>query len=199
MNAPFFPNGAFGDLASLGVAFVIGIAFGFVLERAGFGSARKLVSQFYLDDMAVLKVMFTAIVVAMLGIWGLSAAGALDLSLVYFVPTHVVPEAVGGLLLGAGFVLGGWCPGTSLVGVVTGSLDALAFVGGLIVGTLLVGELDSVLRPFVDSGDLGTLTLPEALHLPQAVVVFAIVAIALGAFAAAGWLERRAAAARARA
>ncbi len=199
MNAPFFPNGAFGDLASLGVAFVIGIAFGFVLERAGFGSARKLVSQFYLDDMAVLKVMFTAIVVAMLGIWGLSAAGALDLSLVYFVPTHVVPEAVGGLLLGAGFVLGGWCPGTSLVGVVTGSLDALAFVGGLIVGTLLVGELDSVLRPFVDSGDLGTLTLPEALHLPQGVVVFAIVAIALGAFAAAGWLERRAAAARARA
>ncbi len=194
MSAPFFPNGAFGDLASLAVAFAIGIAFGFVLERAGFGSARKLVSQFYLNDLAVLKVMFTAIVTAMLGVWALSSAGVLDLSLVYYVPTHLLPEAVGGLVLGVGFVVGGWCPGTSLVGAVTGSLDALAFAAGLLGGTLAIGELDPVLRPFVDSGDLGPLTLPQALRVPEAAVVVAILAIALLSFTAARALERRAAA-----
>lgn len=191
MNAPLFANGAFGDGASLAVAFVIGIGFGFALERAGFGSARKLVSQFYLNDMAVFKVMFTAIVTAMVGVWALSAAGVLDLSLVYFVPTHVLPQVVGGLVLGFGFIVGGYCPGTSLVGAVTGRLDALAFLGGVLAGTLLVGELDPVLNGFVDSGDLGRVTLPEVLHLPYAVVVAAVVVIALGAFAGARWVERR--------
>ncbi len=85
MNAPFYKFGAFGDEASPVVAFVIGIGFGFFLERAGFGSARKLVSQFYLTDLAVFKVMFTAIVTAMLGVFYLSWVGFLDLSLVYLV------------------------------------------------------------------------------------------------------------------
>ena len=75
MSAPFFKFGAFGDEASLIVAFVIGLGFGFFLERAGFGSAKKLVSQFYLDDLAVFKVMFTAIVTAMLGLFYLAWAG----------------------------------------------------------------------------------------------------------------------------
>lgn len=191
MNAPLFANGAFGDGASLVVAFVIGIGFGFALERAGFGSARKLVSQFYLNDMAVFKVMFTAIITAMVGVWALSATGVLDLSLVYFVPTHVLPQVVGGLVLGFGFIVGGYCPGTSLVAAVTGRLDALAFLGGVLAGTLLVGELDPVLNGFVESGDLGRLTLPEVLHLPYAVVVAAVVVMAIGAFAGARWVERR--------
>ena len=110
MSAPFYKLGAFGDEASLIVAFLIGIGFGFFLERAGFGSAKKLVSQFYLNDLSVFKVMFTAIVTAMLGVTYLSWIGFLDLSLLYLVPTYWVAQVVGGLLLGVGFVVGGYCP-----------------------------------------------------------------------------------------
>jgi len=99
MNTPFYKYGAFGDETSLVVAFVIGIGFGFFLERAGFGSARKLVSQFYLNDLAVFKVMFTAIVTAMLGTTYLAWMGVLDLSLVYLTPTVLWPQLVGGLVL----------------------------------------------------------------------------------------------------
>mgnify|MGYP001076582934 CR=1 FL=1 len=118
------------DPRSLILAFLIGIGFGFFLERAGFGSARKLVSQFYLDDLAVFKVMFTAIVTAMLGVTYLSWIGFLDLELVYLVPTYWIAQVVGGLLLGVGFVVGGYCPGTSVVSTATGKLDGVVFVLG---------------------------------------------------------------------
>jgi hypothetical protein len=81
--APFYKYGFFGDEMSLVLAFLLGTGFGFFLERAGFGSARKLAAQFYLYDMSVFKVMFTAIVTAMLGVTYLGWIGWLDLSLVY--------------------------------------------------------------------------------------------------------------------
>ena len=131
MSAPFYPQGAFSDEASLALALAIGIGFGFFLERAGFGSARKLVSQFYLDDLAVFKVMFTAIVTAMLGLWLLSGVGFLDLSLVSLVPTYWIAQVVGGLVLGVGFVVGGYCPGTSIVSTATFRLDGLVYLARL--------------------------------------------------------------------
>jgi uncharacterized membrane protein YedE/YeeE len=191
MNAPFFPLGAFGEGASLVVAFVIGIAFGFALERAGFGSARKLVSQFYLNDLAVFKVMFTAIVTAMLGLYALSAIGFLDLSQVFLTTTNLWPQLVGGLVLGFGFVIGGYCPGTSMVGVATGRIDALVFVLGLVAGTWAVGEANPWLQGFIDSSDYGRLTLPELFHLPYGVVVLAVLVMAIAGFFGAHWVERR--------
>ena len=113
--APFYKTGFFGDEVSLVIAFVIGISFGFWLERAGFGSARKLAAQFYLYDMTVLKVMFTAIITAMTGLLFFSLFGWIDLSLVYINPTFIWPQIIGGLVLGVGFVIGGYCPGTSIV------------------------------------------------------------------------------------
>ena len=68
MNAPLYKFGLFGMDVSLIVAFAIGIGFGFMLERGGFGSARILAAQFYLGNMRVIKVMFTAILTAMLGV-----------------------------------------------------------------------------------------------------------------------------------
>ena len=107
--APLAVYGSIGAEASLVIAFAIGCAFGFFLERAGFGSARKLTAVFYFFDMAVLKVMFTAIVTAMTGLWALGATGWLDVSAIFLVPTYIVPQLVGGLLLGVGFVVGGYC------------------------------------------------------------------------------------------
>jgi uncharacterized membrane protein YedE/YeeE len=190
MTAPFFKYGLFGDQASLVIAFLIGIGFGFFLERAGFGSARKLVSQFYLNDLAVFKVMFTAIVTAMLGVTYLSWMGVLDLSLVYLTPTYIWPQVVGGLLLGVGFVVGGYCPGTSVASMATGRLDGLAFALGLPAGTLLFAVLFPWMQGFYASGDLGVRTLPQVLGLSHGLVVFAVVVMAVGCFAGATALER---------
>ncbi len=191
MNLPLFKFGAFGDEASLLVAFLIGIGFGFFLEQAGFGSARKLTGQFYFQDMAVFRVMFTAIVTALLGLFYLGWAGVVDLSMVYVSNTYLVPQIVGGLLLGVGFTIGGYCPGTSVVALATGKLDALVFVAGIFLGILAIGMAWPGLEGFASSTDLGRLTLPEVLHLPFGAVVFLVVLMALGGFWGAGALERR--------
>jgi hypothetical protein len=191
MSAPFYKYGLFGDEASLLLAFAIGIGFGFFLERAGFGSARKLVSQFYLDDLAVFKVMFTAIVTAMLGVTYLAWIGWLDLGLVYLVPTYWIAQVVGGLLLGVGFVVGGYCPGTSVASVATGRVDGLVYALGILGGSLVFAEAFPMLKGLYEAGELGTRTLPEALGVPYGVVVFAVVLMALGGFAGAEWVERR--------
>ena len=191
MIAPLLKLGAFGDETSLVVAFIIGISFGFFLERAGFGSARKLVSQFYLDDLAVFKVMFTAIVTAMLGLTYLGWIGWLDLSLVYMTPTVLAPQVVGGLMLGAGFVIGGYCPGTSIAAAATGKIDALANIGGILGGAFLFAEAYPWIRDFYLGSPRGVLTIPQAFGLPYGVVVFAVVLMAIGGFYGAGLLERK--------
>jgi uncharacterized membrane protein YedE/YeeE len=190
MMAPLLKYGVFGDEVSLVVAFLIGIGFGFFLERAGFGSARKLVSQFYLNDLAVFIVMFTAIVTAMLGVTYLAWAGVLDLSLVYLTPTYLVPQIVGGLVLGFGFVVGGYCPGTSVAATATGKLDAIAFLAGIVGGTFLFAEAYPWVAGFYESTPMGARTLPETIGLPYGVVVFAVVLMAIGGFYGAGFLER---------
>jgi len=194
MSAPFYKFGMFGDEALLIVAFLLGIGFGFFLERAGFGSARKLTAQFYFRDLAVFKVMFTAIVVAGLGVFYLGWAGVLDLSLIYMSPTYLVPQIVGGLLLGIGFTIGGYCPGTSLVGVATGSLDAIVYGLGIFAGIFVFGEIFPSITGFFTSTAMGELTLPQAFHLSYGMVLFAVVLMAVGGFAGAGWVERRMAA-----
>jgi uncharacterized protein len=194
MSAPLYKLGAFGDEASLVVAFLIGIGFGFFLERAGFGSARKLVSQFYLSDLAVFKVMFTAIVTAMLGVTYLSWAGFLDLSLLYLVPTYWVAQVVGGLVLGVGFVVGGYCPGTSIVAAATGKVDGLVFVLGFAAGTLGFALAFPLLKGIYTAGELGTRTLPQALGVPYGVLVFGVVLMAVLGFMGATWVEKKMAA-----
>jgi hypothetical protein len=191
MNAPFFKFGMFGDEISLVVAFAIGIGFGFFLERAGFGSARKLTAQFYLTDLAVFKVMFTAIVTAMLGLFYFAWIGWLDLSLVFVPPTYLAPQIAGGLVLGVGFVVGGYCPGTSLAAIATGKIDALVCALGMFAGVLLIGEAWPLVGAFADSTALGRRTLADVLHLPLGAVVFLVVLMALAGFRGAATLERR--------
>jgi len=194
MSAPFYKLGAFGDEASLIVAFLIGIGFGFFLERAGFGSAKKLVSQFYLNDLSVFKVMFTAIVTAMLGVTYLSWAGFLDLSLLYLVPTYWVAQVVGGLLLGVGFVVGGYCPGTSIAATATGKVDGLVFVLGFAAGTLAFALAFPLVKGLYTAGDLGTKTLPQVLGVPYGMLVFGVVLMAVFGFMGATWVEKKMAA-----
>ena len=190
MNAPLYKLGAFGDETSLVVAFLIGIGFGWFLERAGFGNARKLMAQFYLTDMAVFKVMFSAVVTAMLGTTYLAWAGWLDLSLVYYVPTYWVTAIVGGLLMGVGFVIGGYCPGTSVASMATGRIDGLVYVGGFAAGTVGFAVGYPIFKDLLILGDLGVLTLPGVMGVPWGIVAFGVVLMAIGGFAGATWVER---------
>ena len=194
MNAPFFKFEYFNSDVSLIIAFVIGIAFGIALEKGGFGKATILASQFYFTNMRVLKVMFTAIVTAMIGLYFLSVIGFVDLSLVYLTQTNLLPMAVGGLIAGLGFIIGGYCPGTSMVAVATGKLDAMVFVAGMIFGILVFGEMFPGIEEFFNSGYLGSVTLPSYFNLSYGLVVFLVVLMAVGAFAAAEWGEKKMAA-----
>ena len=190
MILPLFPAGAFSERASLAVAALTGVAFGFVLERGGLGSSRKLTGQFYGTDFTVFKVMFTAIVTAMIGVYVLSVLGLMDPAQLAVPPTFLLPHLVGGLLFGAGFVMGGLCPGTSCVAAVSGKLDAVVLIVGMLVGTLLFGEVFRWIGGFYDSTPRGRLTLPAVLHLPEGVVVLLVTAMALACFAALSRFER---------
>lgn len=175
-----------------GVAVLIGIAFGWTLERAGLGSAPKLAGQFYFTDLTVFKVMFSAIVTAMLGAFWLSRLGILDLSQVYIPETFLLPQLAGGLLFGVGFVVAGLCPGTSCVAAATGRGDGVMVMLGMFSGVLVTGLAFAPLRGFYESTSRGSLTLPQLLRVPYGVVVCGIVAMALVAFQFAERLEKRA-------
>ncbi|HEX9302359.1 MAG TPA: DUF6691 family protein [Casimicrobiaceae bacterium] len=175
----------------LAVALVLGLGFGFALERAGFGSARKLTAVFYLYDMAVVKVMFTAIVTAMAGLFALSAVGVLDLGELYVEPTSLVAQALGGLVFGAGFIVGGYCPGTSIAAVATGRKDGIAFALGMLAGVLAYAELTPGIDDWIKANTQGEMTLPSVTGLSMGWFVLAFVAFLVFA----GWgmskLERR--------
>ena len=191
MNAPFYKFNFFGDEVSLIIAFIIGIGFGFVLERGGFGNARILAAQFYLTNMRVFKVMFTAIVTAMLGLFFLSWIGYVDLSLIYVSDTYVMPQILGGLLLGFGFVIGGYCPGTSVVSCSTGRIDGIFYVLGVVFGIFVFAELYPLISDFYNSTNIGRVTLNDFFGVSYGMIVFLVVLMAIAGFAGAEWVEKK--------
>jgi hypothetical protein len=169
-------------MTSLVVALAIGIAFGTALERAGLGSARKLVGQFYVTDLTVFQVMFTAIVVAALGVFWLDRFGVVDASQLAVPDTWLVPQLAGGLVFGIGMAMAGLCPGTSCVAAATGRGDGVAVILGMLGGVLVAGLAVEPLRGFYEATPRGSLTLPDWLGVSPGIVVLAIVAIALLGF-----------------
>lgn len=175
----------------LAIALVLGAGFGFSLERAGFGSARKLTAVFYLWDMAVVKVMFTAIVTAMAGLFVLSSLGAMSLGDLFLEPTSLAAQGLGGLVFGAGFVVGGYCPGTSIAAMATGRKDAMVFALGMLAGVWAFAQLTPGLDAWIEANALGELTLPSVTGIGMGWWVVGFLAF----LAFAGWgmraLERR--------
>ncbi|BDG06035.1 YeeE/YedE thiosulfate transporter family protein [Anaeromyxobacter oryzae] len=180
----------FGHPAEMLVSVLVGMGFGFALERAGFGTARNLAAVFYGRDFRVLRVMFTAIVTAMLGLYGLDLLGILPLSSIGILDTFAGGQLVGGLLVGAGFIVGGYCPGTSIVAGVSGKIDALLFMGGILVGTAAYTLGADAFAPLASSGAKGRVLLHEWAHVSSGVMVFAVALFAVGAFWAVGRIER---------
>lgn len=173
------------------LAMLIGVGFGFWLERAGFGCSRKLTAIFYLRDFAVLKVMFAAMATAALGLQLLAGFGAIDLAALYVPESILWPQALGGALFGLGFVTGGWCPGTAAVGLASGRVDALVFLVGAGCGSLAFAGLVPHLGDWLQTGGSTTGALPELLGIPGAVAALLLAAVALGAFALVTRIEHR--------
>jgi uncharacterized membrane protein YedE/YeeE len=194
MTAPFSEPGSVGALVA---ALAIGIAFGACLERAGLGSARKLMGQFDLTDLAVFKVMFSAIVTAMLGLFWLSRLGVLDVQKIYLPDTFLLPQLIGGALFGVGFAAAGLCPGTSCVAAATGRLDGVGVMLGMFAGVLATGAALPSLQRFYLATARGGLTLPRLLGIPEGVVILVVVGVALVAFGFTARIERRALSSRA--
>jgi len=170
-----------------------GFLFGYVLENAGFGSPLKLSAQFKLTDWAVFKVMFTAIVVAAVGLWLLRFAGLLKPDSIAVPQAAMVASAVGGALVGAGFAVGGYCPGTSVAGLFSGRLDALVFVVGVVLGTagfaFFYGAALKSLKAagLIAEGD----TFTDVYAIPEPVMLAILFAALLAVFHFGSWFERR--------
>jgi hypothetical protein len=188
---PLSSHVEFSVAAELAIALLLGAGFGFALERAGFGGARKLTAVFYLHDMAVLKVMFTAIVTAMAGLAALAAFGLLDLGELYIEPTHLLAALVGGLVFGAGFVVGGYCPGTAVAASALGRIDAWLFALGLLAGVWVYAEFTPGVEAWIAAGQIGELTLPALTGIGMGWWVLVAGAMLVGAGFGTRWLERR--------
>jgi rhodanese-related sulfurtransferase/uncharacterized membrane protein YedE/YeeE len=192
MISSLFPLTFASEEFRLLTGIAIGFLFGFVLERAGFGNARKLAGQFYLNDMTVFKVMFTAILVAMVGIYGLSAVGLADINMMWINPSFIPAQAVGGFLLGIGFIMSGLCPGTSVVSMVSGRIDAWVTFAGIFLGialfTLTVDWVPGLLSLYqMGSGEVSL--LHEVFGVPAGALALLMVLGATAAFVGAEKVE----------
>jgi hypothetical protein len=192
MSDAIFPLLFASDEARLLSGLVIGFMFGFVLERAGFGNARKLAGQFYLTDMTVFKVMFTAILVAMCGLYILHHVGYVDMARMWVNPTFMWAQVAGGFLLGVGFILSGLCPGTAVVAAASGRWDGAVTFAGVFVGLAAFSiAIDVVpgLHWLYDAGSMGVSVLPAVFGMPTLWFVLLVVAMAGAAFIGAEKVE----------
>ncbi|MBA3037292.1 MAG: sulfurtransferase [Desulfobacterium sp.] len=190
MIETFFHNGTLATPAAFLASLLIGIAFGMALENAGFGSSRRLSGIFYFRDMAVLKVMFTAVVVAMLGVCYAKAFGWITIDNVYFLHTLYAAQIVGGLIFGAGFVMSGWCPGTGAVGLASGKVDALVFLLGAAGGSMLYNEVYPILGS-ITTADRGVVFAYNSLGISEASLAFFLTLIAVGCFWGSEYIEKK--------
>jgi hypothetical protein len=181
------------NLSAMASGLICGAAFGFVLENAGFGSPRKLNAQFQLTDWSVFKVMFTAIVVAAVGLWGLRVLGFIPPDTLFVPQALIMASALGGALVGAGFAIGGYCPGTSVVGLFSGRIDALVFIGGIVIGTFAFADFyGPAIRSVMAIGEIidGD-TITDAYGVSEPVILGVLAVSLVGIFYLGSWFENR--------
>jgi hypothetical protein len=188
---PLAINEIISENTNLFLAFLIGIGFGFVLEQSGFSSSRKLAGIFYGYDTVVIKVFFTAAITAMLGLLFFSLFGWVDLNLVYVNPSYLTSAIVGGVIMGAGFIIGGYCPGTSFCGASIGKIDALVFIAGLFIGVFIFGTGFNIWDDMYMANFLGSPKVSESLGLSDGLFVLLLIIVAFGMFWVAEWAEKK--------
>ena len=176
---------------NLGIGFIIGIGFGFALEQAGFSSSRKLAGMFYGYDTTVLKVFFTAAIVALSGARLFSYFGLLNLNLVYVNPYYVSATLIGGVIMGAGFIMGGFCPGTGISALSIGKIDALFFLFGGLAGAFIFAETYPLIQTLASANYKGPVRIDEWLGVSPGVFTFLLILAAIGMFWLAEMAEKK--------
>ncbi|HKJ41127.1 MAG TPA: YeeE/YedE thiosulfate transporter family protein [Sunxiuqinia sp.] len=188
---PLIPNGIIGGDWDFVIAILLGIAFGFILESSGFSSSRNITGVFYGYNFVVLRVFFTAVIVAMVGMLYFDYFGWLDLSRIFILPTYLTPMIVGGVIMGVGFILGGFCPGTSFTAIAIGKLDGIVFTIGLFLGIFVFSEAFPLFAGFYNSGFIGNVTLTDVTGIPASWFAMAFTVVALAAFWGTMFIEKR--------
>lgn len=192
MIGPLIPQGIIGSEWSNVSGLLLGMAFGFVLEASGFSSSRKLAGVFYGYDFVVLKVFFTGAITAMVGLLYFSYLGWVDFSMIYINPTFVTSAITGGVIMGLGFIMGGFCPGTSFCGAAIGKIDAMIFTVGMFIGVFLFSEAFPWFEKIYYGGPVGNSLVNEVLGLSQGMFALILIVVAIGAFIFVTMVEKRA-------
>ncbi len=164
-------------------ALLVGLAMGVLLQRVGASSPALIARNLRLENLSIIKFMATTIAVGTMVVYlaGLWLPMHLDIR-----PAYVLGVVGGGLVFGVGFAVGGFCPGTCVVGLGEGRKDALfALLGGIFGALVFTLFFDALLAPLLKVMDLGKLTLAGVLHLPALVVAVLLGAVFLTAVA---WL-----------
>ncbi len=173
-----------GDTARW-LALPFGMLFGVLLHRGGVANYNVIVNQFRFRDFTVLKIMLTAIVVGGIGVWVLHGTGHAEY---HIKPANLLGVALGAALFGIGMVLYGYCPGTGVAAIATGSLHALVGFVGMLAGAVLY----ALSYPWVEKhiqpiAAFGKVRLPEITAIPD----WAWLAILLVMAGAVFWLLER--------
>lgn len=180
-----------GSSLNLIIALLIGIAFGYILEQAGFSSSRRLAGLFYGYDFVVLRVFFTAAITAMVGLVTFSFLGWINLELIYINPTFLASAIIGGIIMGAGFIVGGFCPGTSVCAAAIGKVDAMIFLAGIFTGIFIFGEAFPMFQGLYNASNLGDILVYESLGISRGLFALGLTIFAVIAFILTSKLEKK--------
>ncbi len=191
MVGPLIPMGVIPEAWNNVIALLLGAGFGFTLEASGFSSSRKIMGTFFAYDFVVLRVFFTAAITTMTGIFYFDYMGWMDASMLYINPYYVMSAIVGGIIMGFGFALGGFCPGTSFTGVAIGKIDAMVFSGGLFIGVFIFSELYPLFQGLYNSQNLGGAKIYDLLGMKETVFGFLLIVAAIGMFYGAAFVEKK--------
>ncbi len=152
-----------------------GIIFGFLLQKGGVTHYNVIIGQLVLEDFTVLKIIMTAIITGMFGVYFLK-----DRNLIKLKPKNasLSSSIVGGLIFGVGFALVGYCPGTIAGAAGQGNLDALiGGISGIIIGSGIYAAVFPVMKPFFNKNKLEKPTLPEALKINHWIIIIPLAII----------------------
>ncbi len=185
---PLSATPGYPEWLDLTMAFIIGTGFGFALEQAGFSSSRRLAGMFYGYDTTVIKVFFTAAIVALVGSQFMAAFGLLNLNKVYVNEYYVTASIIGGVIMGGGFIMGGYCPGTGLSAVSIGKTDAMVYILGGLAGAFLFAETWPWIEKTANAAYKGPVKINEVMHLTPGQFTLLLIAMAAVMF----WLAEKA-------
>lgn len=191
MIGPLIQSGFIPQAWDNVLAVLLGMAFGFVLESSGFSSSRKIIGTFFGYDFVVVKVFFTAAITASLGLLYLNYLGLVNFSQLYIQPTFLTSAIVGGIIMGFGFSMGGFCPGTSVCSIATGRIDAMVFFGGMFIGVFLFSESFPLWEKMYYSGSQGAKMINDAFGISPELFTFILVIVAIGMFFGASWVQKK--------